>query len=260
LFDYRHKKLNGASQIDEGLGIRVVGNLPRLAVRRSNDDSDPVLAVLTESIDGVRTALMHASSTSNTKVVMVTSPGEHEGRTTVASQLAASLARAGRRTLLVDGDLRHPSLHVLFDVPLNDGMCEVLRAEVDVEDVIRPTHAEGLWVMTAGYCDVTAIQALARDQAQPIFDKLRNEYDFVIVDSAPVLNLSDSLIMGQYTDGAILSVVRDFSRVPRIHEASEMLRSVGIRVLGSVLNGVDAKPCNRVQRLRLSAPEPASAD
>jgi capsular exopolysaccharide synthesis family protein len=259
LFEYRHKKLNGASQMDEGLGIRVVGNLPRLAVRRSNDEGDPVLAMLTESIDGVRTALMHASSASNTKVVMVTSPGEHEGRTTVASQLAASLARAGRRTLLVDGDLRHPSLHMLFDVPVNDGMCEVLRAEVDVEDVIRPTHAEGLWLMTAGYCDVTAIQALARDQAQPIFDKLRNEYDFVIVDSAPVLNLSDSLIMGQYTDGAILSVVRDFSRVPRIHEASEMLRSVGIRVLGSVLNGVAAKPCNRVHRLRLAAPEPAAA-
>jgi len=245
-WDFGHRRLNGPDQIDDGLGIRVVGSLPSLAFRRGNDDSDPVLAMLMESIDSVRTTLMHASTSKQTRVVMITSALGHEGRSTVASQLAASLARAGRRTLLLDGDLRHPTLHRLFDFPLEDGFCEVLRAEVDVADVIQPTHAEGLWLLTAGYCDAAAIQALAKEQVQPVFDKLRAEFDFVIIDAAPVLKLSDSLILGQYADGAILSVLRDVSQVPKIHQASELLQSVGIRVLGSVVNGVREKPDDRM--------------
>ena len=253
-FDYR--RLNGPQQVDEGLGIRVVGSLPSLAFRDSSQRRfrSAARALLMESVDNVRTALMHDSSSRNYRIVMITSASGHEGRTTVASQLAASLARAGRRTLLVDGDLRHPSLHALFDVPLEEGLCEVLRAEVDAEDVVRPTHAEGLWVLTAGFCDVNAIQAMAREQLQPIFDKLREQYDFIIIDAPPVLNLSDSLIMGQYVDGALISVLRDYSKVPQIHQAHERLKDMGIRVLGAVVNGVRTEANERTERLRLVAP------
>jgi succinoglycan biosynthesis transport protein ExoP len=250
--DFRRRPLNGPDQIDDGLGIRVVGSLPPLAFRKASDESDPMLALLMESIDSVRTALMHTDTSQETRVVLVTSALGHEGRSTVASQLAASLARAGRRTLLVDGDVRHPTLHRLFDFPIEDGFCEVLRGDVDVADVVRPTHAESLWLLTAGYCDARAIQALAKDQVQPIFDKLRNEYDFVIIDGAPVLKLSDSLILGQYCDGAILSVLRDVSQVAKVHEANDLLRSVGIRVIGSVVNGVREKPDDRISPLLLA--------
>ena len=250
--DFRRRPLNGPDQIDDGLGIRVVGSLPPLAFRKASDESDPMLALLMESIDSVRTALMHTDTSQETRLVLITSALGHEGRSTVASQLAASLARAGRRTLLVDGDVRHPTLHRLFDFPIEDGFCEVLRGDVDVADVVRPTHAESLWLLTAGYCDARAIQALAKDQVQPIFDKLRDEYDFVIIDGAPVLKLSDSLILGQYCDGAILSVLRDVSQVAKVHEANDLLRSVGIRVIGSVVNGVREKPDDRISPLLLA--------
>jgi capsular exopolysaccharide synthesis family protein len=253
--EFRNRRLNGPSQVDEGLGIRVIGTLPSLSSRKALDPSHPIVAQLTESIDGVRTILMHDSTSKRRQVVLVTSAATMEGRTTVASQLAASLARAGRRTLLIDGDLRRPALHALFDVPLEDGLCEVLRAEVDVADVIRPTHAEGLWLLTAGYCDVHAIHALATEQMQPVFDKLRAEYDFVIIDGAPVLGMSDALIFGQYSDGAVLSVRRDHSQMPKIHQAAELLRGVGIRVIGAVVNGVPAKADDRIVQLRLIAPK-----
>lgn len=258
--EFRFRRLNGPQQVDEGLGIRVVGALPSLAFRStSRDGSDPLLTLLMESVDNVRTALMHDASSRNHRIVMVTSASGHEGRTTVASQLAASLARAGRRTLLVDGDLRHPSLHALFDVALEEGLCEVLRAEIDVDDAVRPTHAEGLWLLTAGFCDVNAIQAMARDQLQPIFDKLREQYDFVIIDAPPVLHLSDSLILGQYVDGAVISVLRDYSKVPQIHQANARLRDMGIRVLGAVVNGVRTQSNERTERLRLVTSAPAEA-
>jgi capsular exopolysaccharide synthesis family protein len=253
--EFRHRKLNVPNEVDEGLGIRVVGTLPGLSSRKALDPSHPIVAQLTESIDGVRTILMHDSSSKRRQVVLVTSPATMEGRTTVASQLAASLARAGRRTLLVDGDLRRPALHALFDVPLEDGLSEVLRAEVDVSDVIRPTHAEGLWLLTAGYCDIDAIHALATEQMQPVFDKLRGEYDFIIIDGAPVLGMSDALIFGQYSDGAILSVRRDQSQMPKIHQAAELLRGVGIRIIGAVVNGVQAKADDRIVQMRLMAPK-----
>lgn len=253
--EFRNRRLDGPEQIDEGLGIRVVGTLPALSARKMLDPDHPVVAQLTESIDSVRTLLMHDSTSKRRQVVMVTSATTQEGRTTVASQLAASLARAGRRTLLVDGDVRRPALHALFDVPLEDGLCEVLRAEVDVADVIRPTHAEGLWLLTAGYCDVDAIHALATEQMQPAFEKLRSEYDFIIIDGAPVLGMSDALIFGQYCDGAILSVRRDFSQMPKINEAASLLRSVGVRLIGSVVNGVHSKCDDRVTQLRLIAPK-----
>lgn len=254
-FEFCSRRLNGPSEVDEGLGIRVVGTLPGLSSRKALDPNHPIVAQLTESIDGVRTILMHDSSAKRRQVVLVTSAATMEGRTTVASQLAASLARAGRRTLLVDGDLRRPALHSLFDVPLEDGLCEVLRAEVDVSDVIRPTHAEGLWLLTAGYCDIDAIHALATEQMQPVFDKLRAEYDFIIIDGAPVLGMSDALIFGQYSDGAILSVRRDQSQMPKIHQAAELLRGVGIRIIGAVVNGVQAKADDRIVQMRLMAPK-----
>ncbi len=253
--EFRNRRLDGPEQVDEGLGIRVVGTLPALSARKMLDPDHPIVAQLTESIDSVRTQLMHDSTSKRRQVVLVTSATTMEGRTTVASQLAASLARAGRRTLLVDGDVRRPALHALFDVPLEDGLCEVLRAEVDVADVIRPTHAEGLWLLTAGYCDVDAIHALATEQMQPAFDKLRAEYDFIVIDGAPVLGMSDALIFGQYCDGAILSVRRDFSQMPKINEAASLLRSVGVRLIGSVVNGVHSKCDDRVTQLRLIAPK-----
>ncbi|MGL4512561.1 MAG: polysaccharide biosynthesis tyrosine autokinase [Lacipirellulaceae bacterium] len=255
--EFRNRHLDSPEQIDEGLGIRVIGTLPALGGKALNP-RHPIVGQLNESIDSVRTALMHESTTKRRRVVLVASAVTMEGRTTVASQLAASLARAGRRTLLVDGDLRSPSLHTLFGTPLEDGICEVLRAEAELADVVRPTQAEGLWLMTAGYCDGDAVQALATDQLEPIFEHLRNYYDFVIIDGAPVLGVSDSLLFGQHCDGVILSVLRDSSNVPKIHKACEMLRSVGIRMIGAVVNGVRSKADRRVTHLQQVTPKSAS--
>ncbi|MEQ8848401.1 polysaccharide biosynthesis tyrosine autokinase [Botrimarina sp.] len=250
--EFSKRRLNGPDQVDEGLGIRVIGTLPRLG---GKSGSHSVFAQLSESIDSVRTALMHESTKKKRQLVLVTSPETAEGRTTVASQLAASLARAGRRTLLIDGDMRRPALHSLFNQPLEDGLCEVLRTEAEVTDVIRPTQAEGLWLMTAGYCDSDAVRALATDQVQPIFDKLRADYDFIIIDGAPVIGVADSLLFGQHCDGAILSVLRDQSSVTRIHQSVEMLRGVGVRLIGAVVNGVSSKADRRVTHLQQVTPK-----
>ncbi len=253
LWEFRRRKLNTPADVDEGLGIRVLGVLPPVASRRSLAPGSVTAAQLSESIDNVRATLMHDSTSRPRQIVLVASPSSMEGSTTVASHLALSLTRAGRRTLLVDGDLRDPALHKLFGLPLEDGVSELLRSEIEISDAIRPTNTEGLWLMTAGICDMDAIHALATDQLQPIFEKLRAEFDFVIIDGAPVLGLSDSLSIGQHIDGAILTVLRDHSGVRSIHQASELLKSLGIRLIGCVVNGMPFKADRRITRVHRGA-------
>ncbi|NOY30666.1 MAG: polysaccharide biosynthesis tyrosine autokinase [Planctomycetes bacterium] len=269
LFEFRSRRLNGPVDVDEGLGIRVLGVLPSVSSRKAMAQGSPVAAQLSESIDNVRATLMHDSTSRSRQVVLVTSPASMEGCTTVSSHLALSLSRAGRRTLLIDGDLREPALHKLFGMPVEEGLSEMLRSEIEVSDAIRPTNTKGLWLLTAGHCDMEAIHALAADQLQPIFEKLRAEFDFIIIDGAPVLSLSDSLSIGQHVDGAILTVLRDHSSIPQIHKASELLKSMGIHLIGSVVNGVATKADRRVARLhgleaqrqrQLAASEGAAAE
>jgi len=253
LIEFRRRRLNGASDMDEGLGLRVLGVLPSVSSRKAMAPGSLLAAQLSESIDNVRATLLHDSTTNKRQIVLITSPDTMEGTTTVASHLALSLTRAGRRTLLIDGDIREPALHKLFGLPLDEGLCEVLRTDADVTDVIRPTNTEGLWLLTAGHCDMDAIHALATDQPQPIFEKLREEFDFIIIDGAPVLGLADSISIGQHVDGAILTVLRDHSEVRKVYQAIELLKSMGIRLLGSVVNGMPIKADRRIAQMHKSS-------
>jgi capsular exopolysaccharide synthesis family protein len=240
--EHRQRRIRTAGQVADGLGIRVVGAVPEAAHldRHLVGDADldaaqPVL----ESFDALRTLLLHDAETGAARVVMVTSAAAGEGKTTLASHLATSLARSGRKTLLLDGDLRRPAAHQLFEVPLQPGFSEALLAEVEVADALQQTTVPGLWVMPAGQWDREVLQALARDGLEGIFEKLREEFDFVIVDSHPVLPATDSLLIGRRADAVILSVRREVSQMPRVYAASQRLTALRIPVLGAVVNGAD---------------------
>jgi capsular exopolysaccharide synthesis family protein len=162
-----------------------------------------------------------------------------EGKTTLATQLAFSFARGGRRTLLVDGDLRRPDVHRIFGLPREGGFSEVLRSEMSLSEAIRPTLTPNLWVLTAGRIDQQALAALAQRQSflSESFQKMREDFDFVIVDCCPVLPVVDTMLIGQHVDIAVLSVLRDVSQMPRIDEANRRLTNIGIRVFGAVVTG-----------------------
>ena len=177
LLEYTKQRVSTLNEIGYGgLGIRVLGtvpNLARLSHSKNGQANEAVSGILAESIDSVRTMLLSNKRADAPKVILVTSADEHEGKTTVASHLAASLARAGRRTLLIDGDLRKPSVHTLFDMPLSAGLCEVLRGEAEIDAVVHPAQVEGMWVMLAGQCDQRTIASLAKENAEALFRTLR---------------------------------------------------------------------------------------
>jgi capsular exopolysaccharide synthesis family protein len=248
LWEFRTRKINAVKEVVDGLGLPLVGTLPALpaSARRplpgpANGRDRRYQGQLTESVDALRTLLLHAARTDDLQVVMVTSADAGEGKTSVASHLAASLARAWRKTLLIDGDLRHPAVHKLFEQPAEPGFSEVLRGEAGAQDAIRPTAVSRLWVMPAGHWDSHAVQALAQESVRSLFEELKGQYDFIVVDSCPVLPVADSLLLAQHVDAVLLSVLRDVSRAPAVHAAQQRLAGLGVRTLGAVVIGADGE-------------------
>ncbi len=164
---------------------------------------------LTESVDAIRTTLLSAARYDALRRIMVTSAVGGEGKTLLSCHLAVSLARAGYRTLLVDGDLRRPSVHKVFGIELGSGLSELLRREAEPAAVVHPGPLEGLSVLTAGQADHRAVQQLARTSLGDALDQLSEGYEFVVIDSAPVLPVADAQLIAQHVDGVVFSVMRN---------------------------------------------------
>jgi succinoglycan biosynthesis transport protein ExoP len=240
--EFLSRRLNSARDVAEGLGIRVMGDLPALRQRKialRSRSRQAMHGLVAESINSIRATLIRNSQIGSSHVFMVTSAGEQEGKTTVASQLAASLARAGRRTLLIDGDLRHPGAHLVFGLTNEDGLCELLRGETTVDEVIRATPADSLWMVTAGHCCAMSVLALGKDVTADILSQLEARFEFIVIDTGPVLSVADPLLLGPHVDGAILSVLRDVSKIHKVYEAHERLKLAGVNVVGAVINGIE---------------------
>jgi capsular exopolysaccharide synthesis family protein len=262
--EFQSRRLNSATEVKEGLGLPVVGELPTLSGRtwrkiRSGSPAGVALeALLSESVDSIRTRLLHASGIESPRVIMVTSADPREGKTTVAIQLATSLARSGRRTLLIDGDVRNPAVHRVFELAIDPGLCEILRGDVERAVALQPSRTPQLWVLAAGRCCLQSVQALSQSALQDLLTTLRSEFEFIIIDTSPVLKLADPLLFGQHVDVALLSVLRDVSKTPQIYEATERLKSVGITVLGTVINGVGDGSQRYSSANQLALPEKAA--
>src|SRR5205823_4998314 len=147
------------------------------------------------------------------QVVMVTSALPGEGKTSLSTHLAISLARAGFNTLLIDGDLRRPAVHRLFDAEVGPGFNELLRGEVGLAAVTRPTLVPGLSLIPAGQWSPHSTQALSQDGTGTLLKPLRSQYDFIIVDSSPILPVVDPLLLGQHADAVLFSILHDVSRL-----------------------------------------------
>lgn len=240
-WDTQSRRVNSPSEVSRALGISVIGTVPLLparVVRRLGGNSQRHQRwrdMLTESVNGIAARLMRNAETEQTRVVLVSSAMAGEGKTTLAMQLALSLARTGCRTALVDLDLRRPSLDRVFGIALNPGVGEVVRGEAGLDETVHPTESEGLSILAAGSWDRRTLAQLASGGAKALFEELRDQYDFVIVDGSPLLPVADARFVGQHVDGVVLSVFRDISQGPKVLAARDILDAFSIRFLGAVV-------------------------
>lgn len=238
-WDYRRKKIRDVGDVGASIGIPVLGTIPastdiELLLREEEGVQDELLI---ESINAIRTFLLRHAQESKLQTIMISSADPGEGKSVLAGLLASSLASAGRRTLLIDGDLRSPGLHELYEVSLEPGLSDVLAGDSDTIDAIQPTGVDGLMLMTAGQCDREVLGSLARNGMEGVLGKVKEEFDFIILDSHPVLHATDTLVMGQSADAVLVTVLQDVSQAPRALASAQRLSTMGMSILGAVVNG-----------------------
>jgi capsular exopolysaccharide synthesis family protein len=240
-WDTRAEHIDSQVDVSRKLGLTVLGSIPKIPARALRHLGSPSNRHqtwhlrLTESIDGIAARLLHQADVGQTRVLLISSAASGEGKTTFATQLAMSLARSGRRTALVDFDLRRPAFDKVLGLPLEPGVSEVLRGQSDTSEVAHETGTDNLCVVTAGCWDRHALTALANGAAGKLFSALRAEYEFVVVDAAPILPVADTRFVSQHVDAVILSVFRDISRAPKIEAACEILEAFGVGSVEAVV-------------------------
>ncbi len=234
--EHRGRRVTSATELSQVVGIRILGSIPvvKSDVRKAN-------RILIESVDALRTQLLQSRSKNRpVRTVLIASGLSGEGKTTLSGHLAVSLSRAGYRVLMVDGDMHAPTAQRLFELPPIPGFCEVLRGESSSMDAVHATPVPGMFVMTAGSWNMATRQCLVGDRWGAVREALQQEYDFVIVDTAPLLLMADTLLLSKSVDCAILSVLQGFSRIGAVALAQDRLKSMGVLVLGAVVNGAAA--------------------
>lgn len=190
----------------------------------------------------LRTNLHFAGLGSRVRVLLVTSPGAAEGKSTTVANLGVTLAQAGRRVVVVDADLRRPRMHGLFGVTAARGLTHLLVGEdcveAALEGTVRPTALPGLSVLPCGPIPPNPAELLGGARCDQVLAALRERFDLVLVDSPPVLAVTDALLLARRADGVVMVLRQGETPRAAAREAREALERAGGRVLGAVLNGV----------------------
>jgi polysaccharide biosynthesis transport protein len=245
LWELRVRRISNVEQITSEISLPVVGEITTLPVRsmlpgkRSADRFERHRSTFEESIAYLRTSLLLSDDMRDLQVLAVASAISREGKSSLASQLAVSLANAtGETTLLIDSDMRDPDLHEMFGLPLAPGLAEVLEHQATLDDAIVTSWSRSVHVLTAGRLTRSPHVLLGSGTFHALLDEVRARYRYIVIDSPPVLAASEALVVAKAADGTLLCTMRDISRVGQVRQATERLRTAGARPLGAVFSGV----------------------
>ncbi len=232
-------------------GIPIVGHIPFMkeaALKKIPKDTLVDRTVVTlhlprsrpaEAYRTVRTAVCFSATGSAHRVIQVTSPAAGDGKSTLTMNFAVSLALSGKKTIIIESDFRRPKVHKMTGVDNTVGIVDVLRGNAEIEDAIKETELEGFYVMPCGSRPKNPAELLARPEYEQLLAVLREKFEYVIIDTPPVLVVTDPCSVAPRVDGVILCVrlsrhTRDFGR-----RTLEQLRDVGANITGIVVNGVE---------------------
>jgi len=244
LWEYRVSRISSVQEFEANTSrLPLVAEVTRLPVqtlgRSKSNRLQHDLWLFEESVETLRTCLMLAAKDRDLQVIAITSASSREGKTSVASQLAVSLAGAsGQPTLLIDGDMRSPDIHGIFDVQSETGLTDVLARRLSLDETVCATWQTNLDILPAGNLTCSPHNLLGKETFKQIVDAARQKYRFIVIDTPPILAASEALIMAKEADAALLCAMRAVSRSHQVHNAHLRLCQAGANPVGLVLNGV----------------------
>jgi succinoglycan biosynthesis transport protein ExoP len=199
---------------------------------------DAPYAASAEAVRRLRTNLQFINVANRPRAIVVTSSISGEGKSTIAVNLAVSLADSGARVILIDADLRRPSLHEYLGIEGAVGLTTVLIGQAEIEDVIQPFDNGNLDVMPSGQIPPNPSELLGSGAMDLLLQKLAAYYDMVLLDSPPLLPVTDAAVVSNIAGGALVIVGADRVRGPQLHDALDSLQTAGVQVHGIVMNKV----------------------
>lgn len=240
LLELAHTRLRTPEQLESRIGLKSLGAVPHMAARDERARSlachlDP-RSRAAEAFRGIRTALLASTARNGPAVLLVTSAVDREGKTTTAVNVATAMAQAGRRVLLVDADMRRPSVHGPFGIPDGPGLSSLLADAAPPAGAVRESEVPGLSVLPAGTPPANPSELLGSPRMVEFLTWARGEFDLVVVDSPPATVVTDAAVLAPAVDAAVLVVRAD--RTPRgvAARGRQVLEDAGGRIAGAVLN------------------------
>ena len=195
---------------------------------------------LTEGLNQLKTNLAFCGK--DIKVITITSSVPHEGKSSVAFDLSKTMAEGGKKILMVDADLRKSVLAAKYHIQgIDKGLSHYLTGQAEIEDIIYETETEGFYLSVAGPLSPDPTSLLDSDQFQKFIDKVREDYDYVIIDAPPLGVVIDAVIIGKYCDGAVLVIEQGVIKRKVVQDVIKQLKRGEVRILGAVLNKVDER-------------------
>ena len=241
LFEFLDDTLKRPDEVEKHLGIAVLGIIPRLDGITPEEAFADQRSGFSEASRSVRTSLQFATEEGVPKCLLVTSPSASEGKSTTAISLARNFAQLGRRVLLIDGDLRNPSLHKVMGCDNSVGLSNYLAGGIKPSAAIKPTKTLRLTLIPSGPLPPNPAELLAGPKMVSLLTLAMEKFDQVVIDGPPIMGLADSPILSNLSSGTLLVIEAGTSRVATAKAALKRLLGARAHVVGALLTKYDAR-------------------
>jgi capsular exopolysaccharide synthesis family protein len=245
--EYLDSSIKTTDELEKVCHIPILGVVPKFTADSSETKelAEPPVVFLAshqptsmvgEAFYHIRAAIMLSLSEAPPQAIVVTSANPNEGKTTIAANLAAVLAGSNRKCLLLDCDVRKPTLHKAFHQPLRPGLSNYLTGNATLEEIIRPTDVPNLYFIPAGPTPPNPNDLFNSTSFKNLITRLRQDFDHLIIDSAPVIGFADGLTISTMADGVLFVVKHHSTSREAGHLAIQLLSQTNARILGGILN------------------------
>jgi len=247
LIEYLDDTVKNPDDVGRVTGLSTLG----VIARQTNGDKQQGLVTIenprspvAEAYRTIRTSVQFSSIDAPIQSLVVTSPGPSEGKSTTAANLAVVLAQTGKKTVLIDADLRRPTLHKRFGIPNTLGLTGALLLEDEfdsLEHLLTPVGIDNLWLIPSGQLPHNPSELLGSQKMHQFAERLLEDYDFLVIDSSPTLAVTDPTVLGQAMDGVLLVVDAGTTREPALAQTMREMEKVNAYVIGVALNRFKAR-------------------
>ncbi len=242
-FEYLDSRIKTPDEVRVHLGLPALGMVPALDAK-SWTGKEPLIHAgvppgFAEAFRTIRTNVLFSTADEGSRTLVVTSTGPGEGKTTVASNLAIAFAQAGQRVLLIDADMRRPRVHEVFGLRQEPGLSNVMVGNAKASQSVHKTAVPGLWVLAAGHLPPNPAELLGSQRFRDFVTSLKEHFDWILIDSPPVMAVTDAAIAAHAANGVVFVVGAEMTSRHAARAAVEQLEQGRAHFVGAVLNRVD---------------------